>query len=214
MQLSRPGQSSATGPRRQPSRRTTVDPGGQSRIAYALRLNWSGRQWMMADARHAVFKTVCGALLRCRTSQILIVKTSKSFYGIGACNRQSVVSPCGHGTGPGWNFPPRLSSSTTTNCGSYPAMMSGSATGESGSLMLAREANSKLTRRLEATLDEVLISGNPEGLRTLGPALLALAGPTEPSHFHIHMDQRNDWLAPGSIDIIIDVMKDDTSYSQ
>ncbi len=83
-----------------------------------------------------------------------------------------------------------------------------------GSLMLAREANSKLTSRLEATLDEVLISGNPEGLRTLGTALLALAGPTVPSHFHIHMDQRNGWLAPGSIDLIIEVMKDDPSYSQ
>src|SRR5260370_21180983 len=30
----------------------------------SLRLNWSGRLWMVADARPAVFKTVRGALLR------------------------------------------------------------------------------------------------------------------------------------------------------
>ncbi len=78
-----------------------------------------------------------------------------------------------------------------------------------GSLRLSREANSKVSSRIEATQDEVVITGNPEGFRTLGTVLLALAGPTVPSHYHVHLDQDNGWLVPGSVHLVIEVIKDD-----
>lgn len=79
------------------------------------------------------------------------------------------------------------------------------------SLPLYRAANSRLSSRLEDTLDEVVITGNPEGIRSLGIALLAMAGPTVPSHWHVHLSQHNEFLEAGSLDLVIEVIKDDPS---
>jgi hypothetical protein len=59
------------------------------------------------------------------------------------------------------------------------------------SLPLSIPANSRLNSRLDAP-DQMVITGNPEGLRALGTALIALAGPTVPSHFHVHMVNTTD----------------------
>jgi len=77
------------------------------------------------------------------------------------------------------------------------------------SLPLSIPANSRLSSRLDGSPDQIVITGNPEGLRALGTALIALAGPTVPSHFHLHVDQHNRWLDAGSVELVVEVIKND-----
>ena len=59
-------------------------------------------------------------------------------------------------------------------------------------------------------VNEVLLSANRQGLRSLGNILLALA--EEGPGSHIHLDEYNS-LEEGSVDLIIEHLKEQTENS-
>ncbi|HVH13567.1 MAG TPA: hypothetical protein VM759_10965 [Longimicrobium sp.] len=56
---------------------------------------------------------------------------------------------------------------------------------------------------VRATEGEVVIAGNPAGLRSLARLLLTLAQDGIPTHHHVHLDESNA-LEAGSVELILE----------